>query len=154
MIVFDLKCTASSHVFEGWFGSSADYESQRERGLLVCPMCGDSAVEKAVMAPAIAAKGNRASAQLPVPIAKAGTPSDAELKNMFSELATVQREALKSSTWVGKDFDRQARAMDAGETDKASIHGEVTKREAQALVEDGIGVLPLPFPVVPPEQSN
>ncbi len=154
MIVFDLKCSASSHVFEGWFGSSADFESQRERGLLLCPLCGDSSVDKALMAPSIGAKGNKSSAQFPVPIAKSGTPSDTELKTMLSVLAKVQTEALKSSTWVGKDFDRKARAMDAGEADKASIHGEVTKREAQALVADGIGVLPLPFPVVPPEQSN
>ena len=38
MIVFDLKCT-HAHVFEAWFGSSADYEDQRARGLLTCPIC-------------------------------------------------------------------------------------------------------------------
>ena len=58
MIVFDLRC-GSGHVFEAWFGSSASYESQRTGGLLACPICGGSDVEKAVMAPNIAAKGNR-----------------------------------------------------------------------------------------------
>ncbi|WP_156442886.1 DUF1178 family protein, partial [Sphingomonas sp. CCH9-H8] len=49
MIVFDLKCTRT-HVFEAWFGSSADYEDQRARGLLTCPICGDADIAKAVMA--------------------------------------------------------------------------------------------------------
>ena len=59
MIVFDLKCT-HAHVFEAWFGSSTDYEDQRARGLLSCPICGDPDIAKAVMAPNIPAKGNRA----------------------------------------------------------------------------------------------
>jgi hypothetical protein len=43
MIVFDL-CCANDHRFEGWFGSSADYATQRERGLVLCPQCGSDAV--------------------------------------------------------------------------------------------------------------
>ena len=58
MIVFDLKCERQGHVFEAWFGSSADYADQQARGLLTCPICGDAQVVKAVMAPAVAAKGN------------------------------------------------------------------------------------------------
>jgi hypothetical protein len=61
---------------------------------------------------------------------------------------------LSKSEWVGRDFDSKARAMDAGEIDKATIHGEVSKDEAKALIEDGIGVMPLPFPVVPPSKRN
>ena len=40
MIVFDLSC-AGDHVFEAWFASSSAYESQRERRLIACPVCGD-----------------------------------------------------------------------------------------------------------------
>ncbi|PKP89585.1 MAG: DUF1178 domain-containing protein, partial [Alphaproteobacteria bacterium HGW-Alphaproteobacteria-15] len=39
MIVFDLSC-ADGHRFEGWFGSSTDFEEQCARGLLTCPACG------------------------------------------------------------------------------------------------------------------
>ena len=60
MIVFDLRCEAASHVFEGWFGSTEDYESQRERGLVQCPLCGASDVEKAVMAPRVRSAGRAA----------------------------------------------------------------------------------------------
>ncbi|MCE7797269.1 DUF1178 family protein [Sphingobium sufflavum] len=58
MIVFDLKCS-HGHVFEAWFGSSRDYEAQQGRGLVSCPICHDPRVEKAVMAPAVAAKSNQ-----------------------------------------------------------------------------------------------
>ena len=34
MIVFDLECREGGHRFEGWFGSSADYDDQQARGLL------------------------------------------------------------------------------------------------------------------------
>jgi hypothetical protein len=68
MIVFDLKCAGGGHVFEAWFSNSAGYEEQRRTGLLTCPLCGDGAVSKAAMAPAVPCKGNRTqpNAQLPV----------------------------------------------------------------------------------------
>ena len=151
MIVFDLKCDARGHVFEAWFGSSSAFDDQKARGLLICPLCGDTAVTKALMAPNIAAKGNSQSV---IPLAKPAEPDACEVKAMLSALADAQSKVLKTSTWVGRDFDKQARAMDAGETDKTSIHGEVSKAEAKALIEDGIGVMPLLLPVVPPEQCN
>jgi hypothetical protein len=154
MIVFDLKCAGSGHVFEAWFGSSGDYDDQRTRGLLSCPLCDDSDISKAVMAPSVSSKGNRADSKSFLPISKPEGKTDTELKGMLATLADAQRKALKESTWVGKEFDKQARAMDAGESDKKSIHGEVTIKEAAALVEDGIAVMPLPFPVIPPDQCN
>lgn len=141
MIVFDLTC-ASGHVFEAWFGSSADYDSQQARGLVVCPLCGDAQVRKAAMAPNVAAKGNRADA------------APAAIKAAMRELARLQAKALAGSTWVGRDFADQARAMHAGEQDRATIHGQATPAEAAALADEGVPVAPLPFPVVPPEQAN
>ena len=61
MIVFDLHCKNTSHVFEIWFGSSSDYEDQKARGLISCPYCGSVEVDKAVMAPNVAAKANSRS---------------------------------------------------------------------------------------------
>lgn len=139
MIVFDLRC-GHGHVFEAWFGSSADYDDQRARGLVQCPLCGDGGIEKAVMAPNVAAKGNRAD--------------PAAVKGAIGELARVQAAALKNSTWVGRGFAEQARAMHLGEQDRVTIHGQTTSAEAKALVEDGVPIAPLPLPVVPPEQAN
>lgn len=143
MIVFDLKC-GTGHVFEAWFGSSADYESQRERALIACPMCGDSAIDKAVMAPNVAAKGNRRSDG-------AGKPDP---KQLIAAIAEAQAKMLEGSQWVGVAFADKARAMYLGEEAHAPIHGQATAEETKALIEEGVPVAPLPLPVVPPEQRN
>lgn len=142
MIVYDLRCDAG-HVFEAWFGSSIDYDDQRGRGLLVCPICGDAAVDKAVMAPNVGAKGNRAGANPP-----------AEVKAALAALADAQGKALQGSQWVGRSFAKRARAMHEGEEAHATIHGQATPAEAKALRDDGVSVAPLPFPVVPPSARN
>ncbi len=50
MKVLDLQC-AQHHVFEGWFGSEDDFQSQLTRGLVTCPLCGDPSVTKKLSAP-------------------------------------------------------------------------------------------------------
>ena len=157
MIVFDLKCQFQAHVFEAWFGSSADYEDQKARGLLTCPICGDGDVTKAVMAPAVGAKGNSRAVAMPreEPTAPAMSGADqAKMKALVEALATAQSKALEDSTWVGRGFAEQARAMHYGEQDRASIHGEVAPAEAKALIAEGVEVAPLPFPVIPPQAKN
>lgn len=157
MIVFDLRC-GHGHVFEAWFGSSGDYADQKQRGLLSCPMCGDATIEKAVMAPNVAAKGNSRPDVSSVPmVANAQASPDnspAEVKAMLSMLARAQSAMLEQSEWVGRDFADKARAMHLGETDKAAIHGEVSGEQAKALIDEGVPVAPLPFPVIPPEAQN
>lgn len=142
MIVFDLKC-GRAHVFEAWFGSSADYDDQRARGLVQCPLCGDGAIEKAVMAPNVAAKSNRQQEVTP-----------ATMKAALAALAQAQAKALEGSQWVGSAFADRARAMHLGEEDKAAIHGQASAEEARALVEEGVEVAALPFPVAPPDARN
>lgn len=138
MIVFDLRC-ARAHVFESWFGSSEDYESQRRRGLIACPLCGDGAVDKAVMAPAVQPKGNRAAA---APHA-AHTPADA--RRALAAMAAMQAKVEESCDYVGDRFADEARAIHLGETQPRGIYGEATAAEAEALRDDGIEVAALPF---------
>ena len=142
MIVFDLKC-GNAHVFEAWFGSSADFADQQARGLVDCPICGDRAVDKAVMAPAVGAKGNRQAEVMP-----------AAMKAAMAALAKAQSRALEGSQWVGTAFAGRARAMHDGVEDHAPIHGQATIAEARALAADGVPVAPLPLPVVPPDACN
>jgi hypothetical protein len=157
MIVFDLKCS-QGHVFEAWFGSSADYAAQQARGLVTCPICDDAQVGKAVMAPAVGAKGNSRPTDAPPSMPAAGgqvaTGDEAKMRVLMQALAQAQGKALEGSTWVGRGFAEQARAMHYGEQDRATIHGEVAPAEAKALIEEGVQVAPLPFPVVPPEAKN
>ena len=155
MIVFDLSC-AGGHRFEGWFGSSADYDDQQARGLVACPHCGSADVAKAPMAPAVPAKGNQRQEVLPPQAAQpmANTPMPPQVQQALAALAKAQAEALKKSTWVGDKFADESRAMHYGERDEAPIHGQATLAEAKALIEEGVPVAPLPFPVAPPDKLN
>lgn len=167
MIVFDLACQPAGHIFEIWFGSTEDYESQRKRGLVSCPYCGAIDVEKAVMAPNVGTKGNQRN--LPVPSrGRALTNSDDAVsvansdngeiveryKSMLNELAQVQAKMLEGSDYVGGRFASEARAMHLGESDRRAIHGQASIEEVKALVEEGVQVAPLPLPVRPPGQDN
>ncbi|MFZ2995274.1 DUF1178 family protein [Sphingobium sp.] len=159
MIIFDLKCEGQGHVFEAWFGSSADYADQQARGLIACPLCGDGRVGKAVMAPAVSAKGNRAVAPVAAqseeakPVAM-GSGDEARMRALVDAMAQAQKKALEGSTWVGRGFAEQARAMHYGEQDRTSIHGEVAPQEVKELIAEGVEVAPLPFPVIPPQAKN
>ncbi|TZG29321.1 DUF1178 family protein [Sphingomonas montanisoli] len=156
MIVFDLQC-AQEHVFEIWFGSSEDYEAQKARGLVACPYCGSDKVEKAVMAPRVAAKGNQRQETIPanasVPMA-GGAVDPAAHKAMMVALSKMQAKMLEGSDNVGDRFADEARAMHLGETDARPIHGRTSIDEARALVEEGVPVAPLPLPVSDPGKVN
>ncbi|QHL91000.1 DUF1178 family protein [Sphingomonas changnyeongensis] len=150
MIVFDLKC-AAGHVFEAWFGSSADYEAQRARALVVCPVCGDSAIDKAVMAPRIGSGAARAEPASP-PVGDTAGPPDP--KALLAALARAQARMLAGSEWVGARFAEEARAIHHGEAEERQIHGEASPDEARRLADEGIELVPLPLPVTPPDQRH
>lgn len=141
MIVFDLRCARQGHVFEGWFGSSEDYESQRARGLVSCPVCGAAEIEKAPMAPRVGAKGNQ-------------VPDPAQVKKALAEMATLQKKMLESSDDVGDRFPDEARAIHLGEAEARAIHGRASRDEAKNLIDEGIPVAPLPFPVPEPGKKH
>ena len=142
MIVFDLRCS-HGHVFEAWFASSSAYEDQRARSLVLCPVCDDSSIDKAVMAPNVAAKGNR------MPAAAKGAQQTA-----LSRMAEAQAKLLENSEWVGRSFPDRARSMHLGEEPAALIHGETSPAEAAELADEGVPLMPLPFRVVPPSARN
>jgi hypothetical protein len=151
MIVFDLRCGASGHVFEAWFGSTGDYDDQCARGLVQCPLCGDPDVAKAVMAPRLGAKGNQ------IALRDQSSPVTSDLdaaKRMMAVMAAAQRELLARSEHVGSRFADEARSIHLGEAPARSIHGQATRAETESLIDDGITVAPLPFPVIEPGQEN
>lgn len=148
MIIFDLRCIAAGHVFESWFGSSEDYDDQQAQGLVSCPICGDPEVEKAPMAPSVPRKGGEAGA----PDLFSSNPET--VKAMLGALASMQREMIAKSDWVGDGFASEARAIHLGEAAPRSIHGRATREDAESLIEDGIPVAPLLFPVPLPGEEN
>lgn len=138
MIVFDLSCGAG-HVFEAWFGSQGDYDGQRERGLVSCPMCGGGNVSKAPMAPRIST--SEADPQ-------------ADPRAMMRKLMAAQAKLLSGSEDVGGRFAEEARAIHLGDAEERQIHGRATPGEARLLLEEGVRVAPLPFPVRDPARDN
>ncbi|MEY4161173.1 MAG: hypothetical protein RLZZ136_1794 [Pseudomonadota bacterium] len=160
MIVFDLECRSGGHRFEGWFGSSNDFAQQQGRGLVICPVCSSTDVIKAVMAPNVGRKGNQ------LPSTPAAKPAEAETVTnspvslppeaaaVLHAMAQAQAEALKASRWVGDKFADTARAIHYGERDAELVHGKTTPKEAQDLMEEGIEIAPVLFPIVPPGEAN
>lgn len=149
MKVLNLQC-ASSHGFEGWFGSEADFLDQRERGLVECPLCGDTEVTKLPSAPRLnlgaaepaRAAPQKAPAQVP-PQASVAAPTPAALQAAYLKMV---REVMAKTEDVGERFADEARRMHYGEAQERGIRGQATAAETQELLEEGIPVLPLPIP--------
>ncbi|MDB5752436.1 MAG: hypothetical protein JWP65_2857 [Ramlibacter sp.] len=142
MKVLNLQC-ASGHGFEGWFGSEDDFQDQLARGLLTCPLCGDAQVAKLPSAP-------RLNLGAPAPD---GKPVAQKQEVMATPDATMQaalmkmvRHVLANTEDVGERFAEEARKIHYGETGERGIRGQASREETEALLEEGISVLPLPVP--------
>lgn len=133
MIVFELICP-DSHRFEGWFASAGDFEGQKARGLLACPVCGGSSIEKLLTAKiAKAGAGPACASALPAPAQRRSL-------NEFID------HILVNTVDVGKEFPAEARRIHRDEAPQRNIRGLATREETEELLEEGIAVMPLPIP--------
>jgi hypothetical protein len=160
VIRYNLVCN-QRHEFESWFANSAAYDKQAKRGLVACPLCGSSKVEKAIMAPRLyrTDKGGptvapvEEAAPAPTPVEAPAqvamiSPQEREFRKKLKEL----RDHLTSNAEnVGKKFPEVARKMHYGEVEHRSIYGEASPKDAKELHEEGIEFHPLP---VLPEERN
>ncbi len=132
MIKYALQC-GGGHAFEGWFGSSSDFDEQSERGLVACPVCGDAQVTKQIMAPAVTGAK------------KADPAPSAKLREMMMEAAEQVRSHVEENfDYMGDAFAAEARAIHEGRSEPRGIYGEATPKEIQSLEKDGVSVAPLP----------
>lgn len=164
MIKFSLQCD-KSHNFEAWFRSGADYDAQKERKIIACPVCGTHKVEKSLMAPNVGVKTNRKSnfpvstdvnttpeVVPPVPAESAVTGLPEEVRAHVLELAREIRDHVtKTADNVGENFAEEARKIHYEEAEPRGIYGKATPEEARELNEEGIDVHALP---VLPEEHN
>jgi hypothetical protein len=138
MKVLNLQCS-HQHGFEGWFGSEDDFQGQLERGLVECPICGDTAVTKLPSAPRL-----NLGASEPQPAKQdVVTTADPALQAKWLQMV---RHVLANTEDVGERFAEEARRIHYGESEERSIRGQASKEETEALLDEGIGVLPLPIP--------
>ena len=163
MKVLDLQC-GQHHVFEGWFGSEDDFQSQLLRGLVSCPLCGDADVTKKLSAPRLnlnTVRGDRSTQSNTVAAAgvqegratlsAATVPPSQDVVNLDpahlqAALLKMVRHVVANTQDVGDSFPEEARKMHYGEVEPRNIRGQATPRETEALIDEGIAVMPLPLP--------
>ena len=124
MIAYQLQCR-NGHSFEGWFKDSAAFDAQSADGKLACPSCNSRKVEKAVMAPAIAGKAR-------------------EQAQARATLRAMRQAVLENAEHVGGAFPEEARKIHYGETPERPIYGEASADDVEALLDEGVEVLPIP----------
>jgi hypothetical protein len=130
MILFTLRC-ANDHEFEAWFRDSDAFAQQHDAGEIACPLCGDTAVEKAVMAPRLA----RSRDIMPA----------ANIAQMRRALVEMRRQIEANCDYVGPRFAEEARRIHYGETDPRGIYGEATDAESRELADEGVGFGQIPW---------
>ena len=173
MKVLDLQC-ALGHSFEGWFGSQADYDTQRAQGLVTCPVCNDSDITKMLSAPRLNLGHGLAPDPTPAQGAPAtgagagagglaGTPSaravevppsapnlpdvaPETLQQLQAAMVKMVRHVMANTEDVGTQFAEEARKIHYGEREERNIRGQATREETEALIDEGIDVMPLPVP--------
>jgi hypothetical protein len=157
MIRYTLACERR-HEFESWFANSSAYDKQAKRGLVACPICGSTKVEKAIMAPRLARTdapidvpeapaAPAAAPEIPAPVAMI-SPQERELRTKLREL---RDHLTKNAENVGRKFPDEARKMHYGDIEHRSIYGEASPQEAKELHEEGVEFHPLP--VLPDERN-
>ncbi|WP_371396155.1 DUF1178 family protein [Fretibacter rubidus] len=143
MIRYALICD-HDHSFEAWFGSIKDYDEQAARGDVICPYCQTTKVEKAIMAPNISTARRKEAVVEQQALAKRKATA------MMNEAAqTIRKEIEETCDYVGDRFTDEALSMHYGEKDERPIYGEATPDQAKTLVEEGVGIAPLPDVLTP-----
>ncbi len=143
MIRFNLICD-SQHEFEGWFSSGADFDDQVERGLVNCPHCGSEKVHKALMSPSVSTARKKEAATRRLAM-------NQKQKAALEQLRQAVKVIRETSEDVGTRFPEEARRIHYGESEERGIIGQADAQEVKSLVEEGIGVAPLPDL---PEEKN
>jgi hypothetical protein len=133
MKVIDLRCH-NGHGFEGWFASDDEFLDQNGRQLIACPLCADTVIVRLPSAPRL----NLSGAREPEP-----PPPQPDPQVHWMQLI---RHVLASTEDVGERFADEARRIHYGETKQRGIRGQATPDEREALLDEGIEVMPLPLP--------
>ena len=166
MKVLNLRCS-QLHCFEGWFASEDDFQSQLKRGLVECPVCAGSEIQKMPSAPRLNFGGHAAgqadrserdtvqpavagsqvrstNAESSALAGSGGLPNQPSASEHTAFLAAL-RQVMVTTEDVGQQFADEARRMHYGEAPARSIRGQATQREAMEMREEGIEVMVLPI---------
>ena len=158
------------HEFEGWFADADAIRQQLQAGLLDCPYCGSTNLEKLLSSPNLSTPKTKARiieqqqdglppAADPMSVAETVTATgpSAALTPYEGEGVAALRTAVRALhqkiraefTNVGDKFAEEARKIQEGTSEEQNIYGTCTAEEHRELSEEGINILPLPE--LPPE---
>lgn len=132
MILFDLRCS-QGHDFEAWFRDSKSYDQLAEAGEVVCAICGDTDVTKALMAPHV--RTRKASA----PPTIEGTAKDVTATDQSSEPSHAPQAAVADRAG-GPDTQLTAKATTALTNESSAYPAKMVEamkmlRQAQTFIE-------------------
>jgi hypothetical protein len=123
MIAYDFICS-NGHLFECWFKDSTSFEEQKSSGIINCPICDNTLVER-VFSPFMIKKG--------------------EEVNPYQVLRLIQEYLDKNFEDVGMNFAKEALKMQWGESEKRNIRGTATPHEETLLKEEGVHFFKVPI---------
>ena len=135
MISFNLICD-QDHEFDGWFKSSDDFDAQRKRRLIACPVCQSPKVSKSLMSPSVTT--GRQKEKVAVATMESGR------QEFLAQVKALRDKMTEGAEDVGERFPEEARKIHYGEAEHRGIYGEANREEVSSLVEEGIDVVPIP----------
>ena len=163
MIRYALVCDRK-HEFEIWFKNSADYDKQAKRGLVTCPVCGSTKVEKALMAPSLGAGAKKKRPAAPRPHRSSGRAGEhaARADRPVAMMSPQEQEFRSQAQGTARPSHQERRqcrqeipgrsAQDALRRDRAPLDLRRSLAEdAKELHEEGIEFHPLP--ILPDERN-
>ena len=131
MIVFDLKCS-HNHVFEIWFKDSKEFEKQKKKGLINCPICDDNNINKSVMKPNVSSKSSSKDKKV-------------INKTLINKISKYKKMVEKNFDYVGDQFSEEAKKIKYGEAKDRGIYGEANIEQTKELIEEELDFEPLPW---------
>ena len=132
MILFNLKCN-QHHIFEVWFKDSQEFEKQKKKDLISCPICDDKKISKSIMTPNLGKKSNKKNQKT-------------INKTLINKISKYKKIVEENFEYVGDKFTEEAKKMKYGEVDERAIYGEADLKQAKELVDEDIDFQPLPWP--------
>ncbi len=142
MIIYDLECL-NGHSFEGWFTDRADFETQREKALLACPVCDNTDVVQKLS---------------PICVKTTASPSSGSSMDRYEILEKIVRQVSeyveKNFEDVGTSFPEQALKMHYGAIEYRNIRGTATREDEKILADEGVPVVRVPVVKKPGDELN
>ncbi|MDR1080897.1 MAG: DUF1178 family protein [Deltaproteobacteria bacterium] len=145
MVIFDLICP-NDHRFEGWFNDLSDLEKQLFMGLLSCPVCGDTRIQRRPSTFGLV-KTRQPSSTAPDSL-------EAKKEDLYRQLEDLSDRLREDFADVGPSFSDEALKMHYGASPRRNIMGHSTGAEEELLRKEGVEFFKAPMLVRKPSSAN